>query len=155
MWENKSIKEARMNVEKARKEDYPELIAVWEASVRATHDFLTENDILSLRPLILDQYFKAVELWCVRDDVRRIKGFCGVAEGNLEMLFVAPDSRGHGVGTALCHHAVDRLGVTRVDVNEQNPQALGFYEHFGFRVVGRSPLDGQGNPFPLLHMTLR
>jgi putative acetyltransferase len=144
-----------MRIEKADKEDYPELISVWEASVRATHDFLTEEDILSLRPLILDQYFDAVELWCVRDADGKIMGFCGVAEGNLEMLFVAPDSRGQGVGTALCRLAVDRMGVTRVDVNEQNPQALGFYEHFGFKIVGRSPLDSQGNPFPLLHMALR
>ncbi|OIQ48967.1 putative N-acetyltransferase YjaB [Pseudodesulfovibrio hydrargyri] len=144
-----------MYIEKARKRDYPELLLVWERSVRATHHFLTEEDILSLRPLILGQYFDAVELCCVRNDEEKIVGFCGVAHGNLEMLFVAPDSRGRGIGTALCRHAVDHLGVTRVDVNEQNPQALGFYEHFGFKVVDRSPLDGQGNPFPLLHLTLR
>ncbi|MGE4422871.1 MAG: GNAT family N-acetyltransferase [Pseudodesulfovibrio sp.] len=143
-----------MRMEKPRKRDYPELLLVWERSVRATHHFLTEEDILSLRPMILGRYFDAVELCCVRNDDERIIGFCGVADGSLEMLFVAPDSRGQGIGTALCRHAVDHLGVTRVDVNEQNPQALGFYEHFGFRVVGRSPLDGQGNPFPLLHLTL-
>jgi putative acetyltransferase len=144
-----------MHIEKARKEDYPELLKVWEASVRATHDFLSEEDIASLRSLILEQYFDAVKLCRVRNEDGKILGFCGVADGNLEMLFIAPESRGQGVGTALCRHAVDRLGVTRVDVNEQNPQALGFYKHFGFEVVGRSPLDGQGNPFPLLHLSLR
>ncbi|ENH9207696.1 GNAT family N-acetyltransferase, partial [Vibrio vulnificus] len=46
------------------------------------------------------------------------------------------------------------LGVTKVDVNEQNPQAVGFYEHMGFKVVSRSPLDDMGKPFPILHMTL-
>lgn len=144
-----------MHPEYARKKDYPELLAVWEASVRATHGFLTEEDIQSLRTLILEQYFAAVALLCMRDAEGNILGFCGVADNNLEMLFVAPDSRGQGIGTALCRHAVNRMGVTRVDVNEQNPQARGFYEHFGFEVVGRSPLDGQGNPFPLLHMALR
>lgn len=39
-------------------------------------------------------------------------------------------------------------------MNEQNPQASGFYRHYGFVITGRSPLDGQGNPFPLLHMKL-
>ena len=144
-----------MPIEKARKIDYPELLKVWEASVRATHDFLSEEDISSLRQLILERYFDTVELYCDRNNDGKILGFCGVADGNLEMLFIAPDSRGQGIGTALCRHAVDRLGVTRVDVNEQNPQALGFYKHFGFVVVGRSPLDGQGNPFPLLHLSLR
>ncbi|WP_338666857.1 GNAT family N-acetyltransferase [Pseudodesulfovibrio methanolicus] len=143
-----------MRIENAHKEDYPELLKVWEASVRATHDFLSEEDISSLRPLILKHYFDAVELCCVRDEIGKILGFCGVADGNLEMLFIAPDSRGRGIGTALCRHAVDRLGVTKVDVNEQNPQALGFYRHLGFKVVGRSPLDGQGNLFPLLHLSL-
>lgn len=144
-----------MRIENAHKEDYPELLEVWEASVRATHDFLSEDAISSLRPLILEQYFDAVELRCVRSEEGKILGFCGVADGNLEMLFIAPDSRGHGIGTALCRHTVDRLGVVSVDVNEQNPQALGFYRHLGFKIVGRSPLDGQGNPFPLLHLSLR
>ncbi|EGB13671.1 GCN5-related N-acetyltransferase [Pseudodesulfovibrio mercurii] len=144
-----------MRLEPAGEADHPELLAVWEASVRATHHFLAEEDILPLRPLILEHYFDAVTLCCARDMAGKILGFSGVAHGNLEMLFVAPDSRGRGIGTALCRHAVDRFGVTRVDVNEQNPQALGFYERFGFEVVGRSPLDGQGKPFPLLHMKLR
>jgi len=150
----KGKRKRAMRIETACTEDYPELLLVWERSVRATHDFLAEPDILSLRPLILEHYFDAVELFCVRDRDEKILGFSGVADGNLEMLFIAPDSRGQGIGTALCRHAVDCLGVTRVDVNEQNPQALGFYKHFGFKVVARSPLDGQGNPFPLLHLTL-
>lgn len=49
---------------------------------------------------------------------------------------------------------IEDMNVTHVDVNEQNPQAIGFYEHIGVKVTGRSPLDGQRKPFPLLHMTL-
>ena len=37
-------------------------------------------------------------------------------------------------------------------VNEQNPQARGFYEHMGFAVRERSELDEQGNPYPILFM---
>ncbi|AFT68647.1 Acetyltransferase, GNAT family [Alloalcanivorax dieselolei B5] len=70
------------------------------------------------------------------------------------MLFIAPEARGTGVGSLLAAHAVERQGATKVDVNEQNKQALGFYKHIGFSVVGRSPLDGQGKPYPLLHMEL-
>lgn len=142
-----------MLTEQAGKADYDELIEVWERSVRATHHFLAEADINELRPLILEHYFDAVELRCVRRE-GRILGFSGVADGVLEMLFVAPESRGTGVGRALCGHAVERQNVTRVDVNEQNPQALGFYEHMGFTVTGRSARDGQGRPFPLLHLEL-
>ena len=80
--------------------------------------------------------------------------FAGVADDSLEMLFVAPDMRGWGVGGRLLRHAIEQLGVHRLDVNEQNPQARGFYEHEGFRVVGRSETDAQGGPYPILHMEL-
>lgn len=133
---------------------YETLTQVWEASVRATHDFLDESDIAFLRPKILDEYLQAVTLRAFADEQGTILGFVGVADGRIEMLFVDPASRGRGVGRQLLDHAVDRLGATALDVNEQNPQAIGFYERMGFRAVGRSPLDGQGRPFPLIHMAL-
>ena len=143
-----------MRIEHVVKNDYPELIKVWEASVRATHDFLTEEDIALLKPLILEEYFDAVLLRCVKDQQGKILGFGGVAENKLEMLFVLPESRGRGVGSFLCKYAIENLNVSTVDVNEQNPQAIGFYKHIGFQIMGRSPVDGQGRPFPLLHMKL-
>lgn len=143
-----------MLIKHVGKADYQELLDVWEASVRATHDFLQEADIAFLKPLIFEEYFNAVDLRCVRDNQGKITGFCGVAESKLEMLFVAPESRGQGIGSALCAYAINDLHVTEVNVNEQNPQAIGFYEHIGFKIVGRSPLDGLGKPFPLLHMKL-
>jgi putative acetyltransferase len=38
------------------------------------------------------------------------------------------------------------------DVSEQNPQAAGFSVRQGFVAVGRSETDGEGRPFPLLHL---
>ena len=142
-----------MKIEPAQTGDYPALIALWEASVRATHHFLQEEDIATLKPLILEHYFDAVRLYCARQD-GVIVGFIGVAEGNIEMLFIAPEARGSGVGRQLVAHAIHCLGATRVDVNEQNAQAVGFYQHLGFEVTGPSPLHGQGKPYPLLHMAL-
>ncbi|MDX7763922.1 acetyltransferase [Aeromonas caviae] len=143
-----------MKIDAAQKCDHPTLITIWEASVRATHHFLQEEDIATLRPLILEHYFAAVELVCARGEEGEIAGFCGVHDGNIEMLFIAPEARGRGVGRQLVAHAIHCLGATRVDVNEQNAQAVGFYQHLGFGVTGRSPLDGQGKPYPLLHMAL-
>lgn len=143
-----------MKIDRTEKTDYKKLIEIWERSVRATHDFLGENDIQELKPLILNQYFDAVDLRVAKGGDQRIVGFCGVHEGNIEMLFIDPDYRGKGVGSSMVSHAINYQGATKVDVNEQNPQAVGFYEHVGFSVVGRSPLDGQGKPYPLLHMAL-
>ncbi|QEN06781.1 acetyltransferase [Oceanispirochaeta crateris] len=143
-----------MKIEVVNKTDYLTLICIWEKSVRNTHDFLEEGYIEELKPLILEHYFDAVDLRCAKDDAGIIKGFCGVQEGNIEMLFITPKYRGQGIGRALADYAVHNQGAFKVDVNEQNYQAVGFYKHFGFKVIGRSDLDGQGKPYPLLHMEL-
>ena len=39
-------------------------------------------------------------------------------------------------------------------MNEQNLQAVGFYEHMGFAAYKRTDNDEEGNPFPLLYMRL-
>ena len=139
---------------RASRDEYPELIEIWEASVRATHDFVAEDDIRSFRPLILGTYFGLVDLWCARSETDGIVGFVGVAEGKIEMLFVSPAHFGEGIGKLLLRHAVHSFGATLVDVNEQNTGAVGFYEHHGFATFDRSPLDGTGKPYPLLHMRL-
>ncbi|GAA0878851.1 hypothetical protein GCM10009119_18190 [Algoriphagus jejuensis] len=144
-----------MSIGNIKKEEYPEVVDLWEASVRATHDFLKEEDIAYFKPLILNTYLDAVELRCVRNAEGKILGFSGVAEGNLEMLFIHPDYRGQQIGKILLDFALQHLGAKKVDVNEQNGQALGFYRHFGFEVIGRSELDSSGKPYPILHMELK
>lgn len=142
-----------MTIVPVSRADHPRLVDIWEASVRATHDFLSEVDIQVMKPLILHEYLHAVELvGC--EEAGELVGFLGASGARIEMLFVAPEHRGTGAGRALVEHAVGRLGCDEVDVNEQNPQAVGFYLRMGFRVVGRSERDGQGGPFPLLHMKM-
>lgn len=134
-------------------EDYPRVVEVWEASVRATHHFVKESDIEIFRPLVRD-VLPMIALDCVRDVHGAVVGYIAVAEGNVDMLFIHPDGRGQGIGRRLLTHAIENLGATRLDVNEQNEQALGFYQRMGFEVVGRSELDGMGKPYPILHMQL-
>ncbi|RQM63333.1 GNAT family N-acetyltransferase [Aeromonas hydrophila] len=141
-----------MIVENVLPEDYAELLNVWENSVRATHDFITEADIEFFKPIILEQAFPNVTLRCVKNEIGSIIGFVGVHESKVEMLFISDSARGKGVGKVLLQYAIEQLGATKVDVNEQNPLAVGFYEHMGFKVYSRSPLDDMGKPFPILHM---
>ena len=131
--------------------DFAKLVLIWEGSVRATHDFLSEADIDFYRPLVLT-YLPTLSVYCSLAEAGQIAGFIAVGGDQVEMLFVAADARGQGVGKALLAYAIDHLDATRVDVNEQNAQAVGFYLRAGFEVVDRSPLDGTGKAFPLLHM---
>lgn len=127
---------------------------LWRASVEATHDFLTPAEIDRIAGYVPQALREVPRLAVAYDDRRTPLGFAGTDQDKLEMLFVAPEARGQGVGSALLAYAVERLGVRRLDVNEQNPQARGFYEHSGFAAVGRSDTDEQGDPYPLVHMEL-
>lgn len=135
--------------------DYPQIMVVWEASVRATHHFLSEAWIEEHRPLILEQYLDMVELQGIRDEAGKAVAFLGHLDGNIEMLFIRPNHFRKGLGKALIEFAVEEKAATKVDVNEQNPGACEFYQKMGFEVTKRSELDGQGNPFPILHMALK
>ena len=135
-------------------EDVPRVVDVWEASVRATHHFVSEADIQLFRPLVRDALPQMPESACVRDDADQVAGFIAVAERKVEMLFIHPDWRGQGAGARLLRYAVTTFGTTVLDVNEQNEQAVGFYLRQGFEIVGRSELDGTGKPYPLLHLRL-
>jgi putative acetyltransferase len=134
-------------------EDYPRVVEVWETSVRATHHFVTESDIEIFRPLVFAE-LPRTDLACVHDANGMLAGFIGIAQGKVEMLFIHPDYLGQGIGRTLLSYAINERGATTVDVNEQNEQALGFYLRMGFEVVGRSELDSNGKPYPLLHMRL-
>ncbi|HVL74724.1 MAG TPA: acetyltransferase [Noviherbaspirillum sp.] len=134
--------------------DFERLTVLWEASVRATHHFLTDDYLALLRDKVRNEYLAAVELRTCRNDAGDILGFIGVSGRKVEMLFVDPQRRGEGIGRRLMEYAVREMGATEVDVNEQNPAAAGFYRHLGFEPVGRSPLDGLGRPYPVLHLRL-
>ena len=138
-------------LQRATQEDFPILIEIWERSVRATHDFLPEAEINELKPLILNEYFHHVLLHKYVID-EQIIGFIGTSQDNIEMLFIEPDFRNQGIGKALTLFAIEKLNIQKVDVNEQNPQAVGFYQKLGFEVIARSELDGQGKAYPLLHL---
>ncbi|KFF12846.1 GCN5 family acetyltransferase [Chryseobacterium soli] len=137
----------------AHAEDYPKIMEVWESAVLATHDFLAEEDFTYFKKVIPRDYLPNLEVYLIEDD-QEVKGFAAVAEGNLEMLFIHNNARGKGYGKELYRFMKEKTGLTKVDVNEQNPQAIGFYEKMGFRQTGRSETDGSGKEYPIIHMSL-
>ena len=113
-----------MIIRRSQRHEGERLIAIWCRSVDATHDFLSAQD---------------------RADIE-------VQVHHLEALFVDPDTRGTGVGRRMVEHALSLIPDLTTDVNEQNAQAVGFYQKMGFVVTGRSETDDHGRPYPLLHL---
>ena len=97
--------------------DYAELARIWEASVRATHDFLPDSYIVLLKNLVLTRYLDSVMLICTRDSRQRITGFAGVACGKVEMLFIDPQHRGQGLGRQLLRYAIESMNADELDFN--------------------------------------
>lgn len=143
-----------MTIREGRTEDLETLVGIWLRSVRATHTFLTEADIQELLPVVREAALPALELWVLCDD-DEVAGFMGLDGSNVEALFIDPAFARRGGGRMLLDHARRLKGALRVDVNEQNPEALKFYLAEGFEVVGRSDVDSGGRPFPLLHLRER
>ena len=147
-----------------------QLLNVWENSVRATHFFLAEADIEAKKGN-LQPYFK----WIASEDIKKYvpqalrdishlivaengqgvpAAFMGIEGQKLEMLFISPEETGRGLGRKLLQYGMQNFAINTLGVNEQNPQAKGFYEHMGFQVYKRTDHDEQGNPYPVLYMRL-
>lgn len=131
------------------------LVAVWEKSVKATHLFLSENEVEEIKKYIPQALNGVAHLIIAEDEGSRPVAFMGIEGQKLEMLFIAPEERGKGLGRKLIRYGIENYSVSELAVNEQNPLAKGFYEHMGFQVYKRTDHDEQGNPYPLLYMKLK
>lgn len=129
-----------------------QLLAVWESSVRATHLFLSEEEIQMIKEYV-PQALRDVPCLVLIENKKQVPvGFMGIANQHLEMLFIAQEQRGKGFGKALLQYGMDQYAIHDLAVNEQNPLAKGFYEKMGFEVYKRTECDEQGGPYPLLYM---
>jgi putative acetyltransferase len=144
-----------MDIRRGVPADREVLLDIWLRSVRATHTFLGEADIQPMIPQVRDYLASGeTEFWVICDDAGAVMGFMGMHGSKMESLFLAPQFHRRGAGRRLVRHAQALYGELTVDVNEQNTAARAFYEACGFVVEGRSELDDQGQPHPLLHMRL-
>ena len=128
------------------------LFEIWQAAVAATHDFVSAEDKAEIAVIVREQYLPNAPLWVIVDAADRPLGFMGMTGSTMDSLFIDPEHAGRGLGRAMVDHARSLASGLRVDVNEQNLAAVGFYRRLGFREAGRSPLDDGGRPYPLLHM---
>ncbi len=130
------------------------LLEVWEDSVKATHLFLSSEEIEKIKEYV-PQAIKEVKHLIIMENENNVPiAFMGMNNSKLEMLFVKNSERGKGLGKQLLSYGIEKYNVNELAVNEQNPKAKAFYEHLGFKVYKREELDEQGNPYPILYMKI-
>lgn len=143
-----------MQIRLSRFDEQARLFEIWRDAVAATHGFLAPEDFDFYAKLVKNEMLPTGEFWVAADEAGRPLGFLQIVGSKVEALFVDPKLHRRGIGRALMDHARQINSKLQLDVSEQNPDGVAFYESLGFRRVGRSPLDGAGRPYPLLHMEL-
>ncbi len=140
-------------IEKYTDKDREQILKIWEKSVKATHDFLKPTDFEEIKKLVQTINFNDFEVYCLKRN-NEVAGFIGLVERKIEMLFFLPEYIGKGLGRGLTEFACSELEADKVDVNEQNKNAVKFYEKLGFKTYERTDKDDQGKEYPLLRMKL-
>ena len=111
-----------------------QLLEVWESSVKATHLFLSEEEIENIKNYVPQAIQEIPYLIIAVNEHQVPVGFMGIAEQHLEMLFISDEERGKGLGRELLTFGIEKYSVNDLAVNEQSPLAKGFYEYMGFKV---------------------
>ncbi|MDT2967474.1 GNAT family N-acetyltransferase [Lactococcus lactis] len=130
------------------------LVNLWENSVKASHLFLSNKELEEIKKYVPQALREIEHLIVETDKTENPIAFMGIYKNKLEMLFISPVHMKTGLGRKLIEEAIENYSVNELVVNEQNPKAKGFYEHLGFKVYKRNPIDEQGNQYPILFMHL-
>ncbi|WP_313809541.1 acetyltransferase [Sphingobium sp.] len=139
------------SIRPARAADGARLLDIWRRAVDATHDFLTPVDRAAIDAEVA-AFLPRASAWLATDPDDQAIGFMLIDGTHMDALFIDPDWRGRGIGRRLVDHALSLHPTLTTDVNEQNGPAIAFYEAMRFARTGRSDRDGQGRPYPLIHL---
>ena len=131
-----------------------QLVEVWEDSVKATHLFLSNEEIKNIKEYVPQAISGVSQLVIIENESHQPIAFMGIEDRKLEMLFIKNSERGKGLGKQLLNYGIEKYNVNELAVNEQNLNSKGFYEYMGFKTYKRTELDEQGNPYPILYMRI-
>lgn len=146
------MNEVLVNIRPGKIAEHAEILTLWEDSVRASHDFITEADIDDYRKLIADR-LPDLKLFCL-EEAGRLQAFIAISNRKIQLLFVHPRAFRQGFGKHLTHFAIQQHHVWMVDVNAQNERAVSFYLNMGFHVHEKFATDGLNKPYPVWELRL-
>lgn len=141
-----------INIRLSTASDSFRVMQIWRNAVAATHHFLNPHDRDEIEREVA-QFLPGAPLLLATGAEDKALGFMLLDHSHMDALFIDPAFRGQGIGKTLVAYALELHPHLTTEVNEQNEQAVGFYQHLGFVPSGRSERDGQGRPYPLIHLS--
>lgn len=112
-----------------------QLLDVWEDSVKATHTFLSSEEIENIKKYVPQALKNVPCLIIAKNENDMPVAFMGIAGQKLEMLFIKNNERSKGLGKQLLNYGIEKFNVKELVVNEQNPNAKGFYEYMDLKPI--------------------
>ena len=82
------------------------LLMIWEASVRATHHFLSDAEVKQIKSYVPQALQSVSHLIIAINASNEPIGFMGTEQNRLEMLFLSPTERGKGIGKQLVQYGI-------------------------------------------------
>ena len=98
-----------------------QLLEVWEDSVKATHTFLSNEEIEKIKEYVPQALIGISHLIIETNENGIPIAFMGIEENKLEMLFITSEYRGKGIGPKMLLHGIENYGVNDLAANEDNP----------------------------------
>ncbi len=132
-------------IRKYRADDLAGLLDVWYDASKVAHPFLTRGFLEQERRNVIQEHLPIAETW-VFEEEGRVVGFIALIGDEVGGIFVTPERHGQGIGRALTDHARASRSHLDVEVFEANEIGRGFYDAYGFEVVGTGVHEETGEP---------
>ena len=100
--------------------------------------FLSDAEVNKIKEYVPQALGKVEHLIIAERENGTPVAFMGTENNRLEMFFYLLWKEARDWGNSFCGTAWRINGIREVTVNERNPQAVGFYEHMGFRTYKRT-----------------
>jgi putative acetyltransferase len=123
--------------------DREALLAVWAESAPLAHPFWESARFEHERREIAETFLPVAETY-VFERAGELVGFIALLGNEVGGLFVTPRCHRLGIGRALMDRVRRTRGVLELDVYEGNEIGRGFYEAYGFGIVGERREEGTG-----------
>ena len=140
-----------VSIRTAREADFDTLTDLWERSARSTHAFMDDDAFAHQRPRIRDLLLPSMDVW-VAEDHGELLGFVGARDAVVELLYVAPEAQGRGLGRALLSYVDGGAGPRSVEVFADNTVGVAFYRSQGFVEQLRYTVSVAGGSFDVMRL---
>lgn len=136
----------------AHEADFDALTDLWERSARSSHTFMDDEEFAHQRPRVRDLLLPSMDVW-VAERAGTALGFVGAREDVVELLYIAPEAQGQGLGPALLSYVDGGSGPHSVEVYADNTVGVAFYRGQGFVEQRRYAVAVAGGSFEVMRLT--